>query len=373
MRVLMVSKACVVGAYQRKLEEIARYEDVSLTVVVPPAWHEAGRTLKLERAYTSGYELVVEPMLLNGRFHLHFYPGLAQRLQQVQADIVHIDEEPYNLATLQATYLAERAGLATLFFTWQNIHRRYPPPFSWMENYVLRRADAAIAGNKAAADVITAKGYRGPIDVIPQFGVDPELYCPAAQVKRSPRDAFRIGYAGRLVDAKGVHVLIDAATGLQGNWRLEILGSGPAETELQQRADAAGIAGRVRFHPPRPSCRMPEFLNQLDALVLPSQTQSNWKEQFGRVLIEAMACQVAVVGSTSGEIPNVIGDAGLLFPEGDVARLRDQLQRLIDDTELQSTLAQAGRARVLQHFTQTEIARRTVAVYRALMATRHEA
>lgn len=373
MRVLMVCKACVVGAYQRKLEEIAACGDIALTVVVPPAWREASRTLDLERVHTNGYELVVEPMLLNGRFHLHFYPGLARRMRQVQPHVVHIDEEPYNLATFQSMYLAEQAGMRTLFFTWQNIHRRYPPPFSWMEHYVLERADAAIAGNEAAADVIQAKGYRGPVEVIPQFGVDPELYCPATRTTNAAKSAFSIGYVGRLVDAKGVDVLIDAASGLRGDWLLEILGGGPAEDELRRRADATGIAGRVHFHTPRPSHAVPEFLNQLDALVLPSQTRSNWKEQFGRALVEAMACQVPVVGSSSGEIPNVIGNAGLVFPEGDAVSLRDRLQRLIDDPALQLQLGQAGRRRVLQNYTQAEIARRTVAVYRMLMATERRA
>lgn len=368
MRVLMLCKACVVGTYQRKLEEIAACDDVALTVVVPPAWREAGRNVKLERRYTSGYDLVVEPMLLNGRFHLHFYPGLAQRMRQVQPQVVHIDEEPYNLATFQAMYLAEQRGMRTVFFTWQNIQRRYPPPFSWIERYVLERADGAIAGNKAAADVVRAKGYRGPIEVIPQFGVDPELYCQVGRTNGSAKSAFRIGYVGRLVDAKGVHVLVDAASDLRGDWLLEILGAGPAEPALRRRADAVGVARRVHFHPPQPSHAVPAFLNQLDVLVLPSQTRPNWKEQFGRVLVEAMACQVPVVGSSSGEIPNVIGNAGLVFPEGDAASLRDRLQRLIDDPALRSELGQAGRRRVLENFTQAEVARRTVAVYRMLMA-----
>lgn len=397
MRVLMVSKACVVGAYQRKLEEIGRHDGVELTVVVPPAWREAGRSITLEAQYTRDYQLVVEPMVLNGRFHLHFYPGLGRLIRQVQPDIIHIDEEPYNLATLQAMWLGRRSGAKTLFFTWQNIRRWYPPPFSWVERYVLGHADAAIAGNREAVDVVQAKGYTGRIEVIPQFGVDPELYRPmdfglrvadCGIENRNPKPApsagsgqalspveesepgngpFVIGYVGRLVEAKGVDVLLEAVAGLQGEWQLRVLGAGPLRQSLQRQVKQLGLDGRVIFDTVKPSCEIPAYLNQLDVLVLPSRTQPNWKEQFGRVLIEAMACQVPVIGSTCGEIPYVIGDAGLIFPEGDTGTLRSHLGRLMADPKLRCRLSQAGRTRVLEHFTQARVAQRTVALYRELI------
>jgi len=113
---------------------------------------------------------------------------------------------------------------------------------------------------------------------------------------------------------------------------------------------------------------LPYYYSGLDVLVLPSRTQVNWKEQFGRVLIEAMACQVVVVGAHSGAIPEVIGDAGLTFKEGDPFDLRAQLQKLLDDEALREDLALRGRQHVLEHYTQASIAARTVAVYRRLMS-----
>ena len=363
LRVLMLSKACIVGPYQRKLEELAALPGVDLTVVVPPYWREAGQTIPLAREHTSGYQLVVEPMALNGHFHLHFYPWLARQFRRVRPDVCHIDEEPYNLATFQALRLAQRTGARALFFTWQNLARRYPPPWSWVESYVLERSDYAIAGSREALGVLVQKGYSGPSAMIPQFGVDPEIYRPletADGTASSP--GFRVGYAGRLVEQKGVHLLLMALAALEGDWSLFVLGEGPKRAALVTLADELGISERVEFRKPIPSTRMPEFLNQLDVLVLPSVTRPNWKEQFGRVLVEAMACGIPVLGSDSGEIPHVIGEAGMTFPEGHVGELTRSLFRLRGDRRLRQELTEAGRRRVLEHFTQARVAAETYRV-----------
>ncbi len=356
----MLSKALVVGAYQRKLEEIALEADIQLTCVVPPSWRLEGREQRLERSHLTGYRLRVEPIRFNGNFHLFHFPTLARVIREERPDVVHVDEEPYNLATFLAFRAALRMGARPIFFTWQNLLRRYPPPFRWMERWVLGRTRFALLGNREAGAVLAAKGYRGPSEVIPQFGVDPALFEPG-----EPRPAARvIGYVGRLVEEKGVLDLLEAAAGLQGDWELRLIGSGPLEQRLQALAASLGIADRVRLIGSLPSNAMPEALRQLDVLALPSRTRPNWKEQFGRALVEAMACGVAVVGSASGEIPNVIDTAGLTVPEADPISLRSALQRLLEDAGLRQGMVAAGRSRVLAHFTQRQIAQATVRVYR---------
>jgi glycosyltransferase involved in cell wall biosynthesis len=366
MRVLMLSKACVVGAYQKKLEEMARLPELELTVVVPPYWRDERGVLELERQHTAGYELVVERMAFNGNFHLHFYPGLGKQIRSVRPDLVHIDEEPYNLATAHALWLARRAGAKSLFFSWQNLMRRYPLPFRMIERYVLSNADYAIVGNQESSQVWRAKGYQGRLAVIPQFGVDPELFTPAPR----PRGrGFVIGYVGRLVEQKGVDLLLEALSGLEGTWRAYILGSGPEREALRSQAQSLRLANRVSFDEQIPSGQMPAYYHQLDALVVPSRTRPNWKEQFGRVIVEAMACGVPVIGSDSGEIPNVIGDAGLIFPEDRVEVLRAHLARLLGDPSLQEELARRGRERALARYTQAQVAAQTYRVYRAVLAS----
>lgn len=366
MRVLMISKACLVGAYQRKLEEIARFPDVELIVLVPPSWRDGSRVIELERAHTDGYRLIVDPILFNGRFHLHFYPRLGQRMRAFSPDVVHIDEEPYNLATFHALWLTRRIGGRALWFTWQNLNRRYPLPFRLIERYNLQHADYAIAGSEGAATVWREKGYAGPMAVIPQFGVDPQIFAPRA-AERDPARGFAIGYVGRLVPEKGVDLLLKAASDLSGTWRIQVVGTGPERSSLQALARQLGLSDRVAFEQELPSLRMPALYRGLDALVLPSRSQPNWIEQFGRVLIEAMACGVPVIGSDCGEIPNVVGDAGLIFAEEDTSALREHLARLMRDADLWRMLARRGRERVLAHFTQEQVAAETVAVYREMV------
>ena len=369
----MISKACVVGAYQRKLEALAACPELSLTVAVPLEWRDerGGGVTRLERVYTQGYELVVEPMAFNGNFHLHYYPRIEKLIARVRPDIVHIDEEPYNLATWHILNIAQRYHAKTVFFSWQNLLRRYPFPFHWLEREVLRRADAAIVGNREALEVWRTKGFTGPMYVIPQFGVDPALFAPSP-MRPSPigrgdgGEGFVVGYAGRLVVEKGVDVLLRAVARLPATVQVHIRGGGPEMLALRRLTNELGLRERVRFDPLVPSMQMPAFLNQLEALVLPSRTRPNWKEQFGRVLVEAMACGVPVIGSTSGEIPNVIGEAGLIFPEGEVEALAAHLRALINDVALCERFARLGRARVLTHYTHQHIAAQTYAVYQSL-------
>jgi glycosyltransferase involved in cell wall biosynthesis len=323
----------------------------------------------LEKAYTDGYELLVTPLALNGHFHLHFYPRLGRLLRSLRPELMHVDEEPYNLATWHAMFCARRLAVPACFFTWQNLKRGYPPPFRWFEQYCYANARYAVAGNREAAQVLKAKGYQGPVSVIPQFGVDPEVYLPGQPGSGRQDQGLAIGYAGGLVPEKGIDVLLQAAAGLPVHgWSLTIAGEGAERVRLESLTSQLGVSDRVRFIGRVVSTEMPDFYRSLDVLVLPSLTRPNWKEQFGRVLVEAMACGVAAIGSDSGEIPHVLGDAGLVFPEGDVNGLRAHLSRLQGDETLRRELARRGRQRVLDRYTQAQVARATYAVYQEMLA-----
>jgi len=377
----MLSKALVVGAYQKKAEELAALPGVELTVAVPPVWREPGvGDQVLERRFIHGYQLAVLPIWLNGRHHVHFYPAIERLVAQFRPDVFHIDEESFNFATYQAMRAGVRYGARCCFYNWATVDRRYPPPFGWFEHYAFRHATHAIAGVEEAAAIIRRHGYGGPISILPQFGVDPELFAPAEN--REPRtenrtpvpgsqflvlgSPFVIGYLGRLVPQKGLLDLVEALALLPTYMRVRLIGDGVQKQQLLARAAALGVGERLELV--SWTNDVPAELRRLDALALPSRTTNSWKEQFGRVLIEAMSCGVPVVGSSSGEIPNVIGDAGLIYPEGDVRALAATLQRLAEQPALYADLIRRGRARVLEHYTQAALARQYYEVYREMLA-----
>lgn len=369
MRVLMLSKALVAGTSQRKLEELAQCPGVELTLVTPPYWqHDNGTKQMLEKLYTTGYKMIVTPMARNGNYHLHSYPKLGQIMREVQPEIVHIDEEPYNFATFQAMRLACHYKARALFFTWQNLYRDYPPPFRQMELYNYKHADAALAGNREAVDVLRHKGYKKNVHVIPQFGFDTEIYKRSGpRAARRPDAPFTLGFLGRLVETKGLVTTVEALTHLPDYCQALFVGDGPMKSVLEAEAARLGVSQRVTIRPGVPTYEATGVLEAFDAHVLPSRTFPNWKEQFGRTLAEAMACETPVIGSDSGAIPDVIGDAGLVFPEGNAPELAARVRQLLEGPQLYATLAARGRQRVLENYTQEQIARQTFEVYQEIL------
>lgn len=370
MRVLYVSKALVVAEYRAKLAALSPH--VEIRGVMPERW---GRK-PIEPGETDDPAPDRWPVLLHGHNHLHLYRRAGALLGPGTRTphLVHIDEEPYSAVTYQLARLARRRGVPALFFAWQNLHKRLPPPFAGMRARVFRLATGGIAGTEAAAGVLRKAGYAGPLAVIPQFGVDPERFAPdptaGCRVRRTLGVAdgrLLVGYGGRLVPEKGLGVLL-AAVAAVPEVDLLVLGDGPERHALEVAAGRAGIRARVHFAGHRPSREVPRWLAGLDALVLPSVGAPGWAEQFGRILVEAMACGVPVVGARSGEIPGVVGDAGLLVPAGDPDALARALATLAGPAERRAALGRLGRARVLARYTHERIAADTAAFYRSLVA-----
>src|SRR5207248_917934 len=125
----------------------------------------------------------------------------------------------YDLVTWHGARLARRSGARVVFFTWQNLRRRLPPPFTLFQQTVFSTASGALAGNPEACDILRERGWRGPTVLLPQFGVDESAFTPSPEPRPADRP-FTIGYAGRLAPEKGLPTLLDAVTGLAGDWRL---------------------------------------------------------------------------------------------------------------------------------------------------------
>ena len=369
MKIVILSKALLSVAYRRKTDALAAIPGVELTVVSPSEWREPNaNVVRYEPGPTPNYRVEQVPMWFNGRHHIHFYPTFHQILDRIKPDVVHVDEESFNFATFLAMVAAQRVGAKTCFYNYANIERRYPPPFSWFERYAFTQASHAFACSHEAADIIRNHGYTGLLSIIPQTGVDEAHFVPRpdAHIARTP---FTVGYVGRLVPEKGIDDAITALAQLPEHVRMHIVGAGQHESALRQHATQLGVSQRITWQKPVSSDLMPSVMQQFDALVLPSRTTANWKEPFGRVLIEAMACGVPVIGSSSGEIPHVIGAGGLVFAEGDSHALANHIHHLSTTPDSYAALSQRARQRVLTTYTQVAVAHQYWQIYHQMLGS----
>ena len=351
-RVAVLSYAMTAASTATKAKWLA--QRCELTLIQPSRWPWYANEPRLE---IPGARIIRLPVGLAGYHHLHFYHGLGAALQACRPNLFYYDQEPWSLSTLQGVRAATRVPCAIVGFTWQNILKRYPPPFGTIERWVHKRTTLILAGNREAAEILRLRGYKGTVRIAPQFGVDLGDYEPGPSSREAlglPPDGLVIGFVGRLVQEKGVATALNAIAEVPQT-RLVLIGVGPMEGHLRNEAHALGIADRVHFLGGVPSQRVPDILRGIDALILPSLTTRLWKEQFGRVLVEAMAVGVPVIGSTSGEIPNVIDEAGLIFREGDVAHCAAAIRHLTSPAT-RSELAKRGLNRVRNHYTQERAA-----------------
>ena len=326
MRVGVVSHTYVEGENRKKLHALARAGH-EVTVFVPAEWTEdaLGKSWVTAPERAAGIRVCPVPVtrLRRSPAAAWWNIGPVRRfLRDDDPDLVHIEEEPWSVAASRVIRLCRTRGVPTTLFTWHNIpgHPRWP--LSALRRATARAADGWIAGNHVAANLLRVLDDRKPLIVLPQLGIDP----PTDRQNRQRGVAIQIGYVGRLVPEKGVDDLIVAFSNLnQSEATLWIIGDGPHRRALEELADHQDVGARVRFIGALRHDDVAGELRRLDILVLPSRTTSGWVEQFGHVLVEGMGAGVAVVGSDSGAIPDVIGEGGVVFPEGD----RDALTRVL--------------------------------------------
>ena len=356
LRVVSISHSAVRhGAARKRYEVLASDPALDLTLVVPEVWHEYGQAEHAEPSCTS-LKVRVEPARLTrggpAKWYLHHYPKLRGLLADLKPDVIHLWEEPWSLAALQAARLRDQVApaAALVLETDQNIARRLPAGFEQVRRYTLARTDLLIARGDEALAVSRSCGFDGPSEFV-MYGINTEVFFPRARPP-APQAArpFRLGYVGRLVPEKGLDDVLLALHQSPAAVELVMLGDGPERAGLLARAAALGLGGRVHLMEPRGPDGVAEFMSGLDALVLMSRTTRTWKEQFGRVIMEAHACGTPVIGSSSGSIPSVIGEGGWIVQEGDAAALAALLTELAASPGRVAAVALACRSEVLRRF-----------------------
>ena len=381
LKVAFIGHSYVESSARQKLGYLAR--EVTLRLVTPSSYPTPfGR---FEADFEFNKEVVVDSLPVH---FLNLKPTstrwvLGSRdlgFRDFQPDIIHVDNEQHSWILCQAILyrrlFAPKAKM--IVFTWDNIGPGDPSMKARMLERLAavnrRFVDFIICGNRAGKEILLAKGVSDArLEVIPQFGVDTKMFYPfpadhraaARQKLGIAPENFAIGFVGRLVEEKGVLDLVEAAgklnVGMKRSPVLVFMGQGPLEDQILARCSQLGTT--IHILAPRKNHEVAEIMNVLDVLVLPSQSRQSWKEQFGRVLTEAMACRVPVIGSDSGEIPNVIGEAGMVFHEGDREALTRCLRAYCENEEQRQKSGEEGRVRVLNNYTNKSIAERTLAVY----------
>ena len=389
MKILVVSHTYIVDLNCEKLRQLSQLkEDIEVVVVVPSRWRPGGVQNNIIEpvAKTEGnFRLVpIENFSENNQGLLTFKPDIIKLLKQFQPDIIQVEQGAKSLAYAQLITLNKLLNLKAknVFFTWWNIPYKNKFPISVLEQYNLSNTHGLISGNQDGVDILRKHGYKKEATVLPQLGIDETLFAPRQQPELAQKlgidiNKFTIGFVGRFVPEKGILTLIKSLANLQDlSWQLLLLGRGELKEQIEQTAIETGIKERLTIVESVPHHEVPRYINLMDTLVLPSETTykfktltaTGWKEQFGHVLIEAMASAVTVIGSDSGEIPNVIDDAGLIFPEGDIDTLSHCLRQLIEKPHLNRELATKGYRRAITKYTNRALAEEQLNFYQELIS-----
>ena len=370
-RVLRIAHASLTPVLRARERALVRlFPEIALEVVTTTRWHEAG--VDVDAVEDDLFPVTKVRPRLSKHIQLFAYDPkpIISALRRHRPHLIDINHEPYSVACAELLTLCSwYAPQATIVIeACQNIYRNYPPPFSWLEQRALRRAAAVQVCSETVREVLLAKGFKKPVAIIP-FGVNTEAFRRSGVPDRDPEQPLTIGFVGRMLPGKGLNVLSEALGLIASEkWRLLVVGDGPERASFESALAGGGLHDRARFTGAISYEQVPEFFKQIDVLVMPTETTERIREQFGRVLVEAMAGGIPVIGSTCGAIPEVISDAGLVFPERDAAALAKAMCRMLTDAELRRHCAARGKIRVDENYSWDVVAQKTFNFFQQMLA-----
>jgi glycosyltransferase involved in cell wall biosynthesis len=365
MRVLIISHTYILPANRGKLRALAA-RGLDVTVGVPQRWRETvlGRTVEASWERQNGVEVFPIPVRRHGDPATLMFGARALHalLRDKRPDVLQVEEEPVTPAARQVVRAARRLRLPAVLHTHQNVALTLPWLARWRRARTLARLRGAIGGSEAAATLVRQLVPNLTVAVIPQLGVhvptDPD---------HLHHEGLAIGCVGRLVPERGFDTLLQAlAENRAHRWHLTIVGDGPDRERLERYASELRLAARIRWTGALPPEEVPKLWPELDVVVLPARALASWAEPAAHVLAEAMAHEVAVLGTNVGATPEVIGDAGMVVPPDDPLALAGALRRL-SAADQRRPLAQAGRARAMKFFSDDAVAERTLEFWRDLL------
>jgi glycosyltransferase involved in cell wall biosynthesis len=376
LRVLIIDHMAVEASRRGVYRLLADDGVCEVHLVVPPSWNEGGKSIPCEPERNSNLYLHISPVLFRYRTHRVVYLHLPSLIRSIHPDFIYMDAEPENYAALEALVLrkifAPHAVLSLV--SHRNIdHVAIGLPYKLSSanhfcDRMIRRSPVDVLFCRARETQSFGAPYAARVCYLPH-SVDCSLFVPSEKYDFRHKEEMTIGFVGRITESKGVKILVEAFGRLPSSHRLVLVGRGNLVEEIGQIAQREGMGDRVSLRAPVPHLAIPEVMRSFDVLVLPSLETKYWKEQFGRVLIEAMACGVPVIASNSGGIPDVVGDAGLLFKTGSVIGLVESLSALLGNPAGMHELGRKGRERALTMFDVPVVANTLMAVLYAATPT----
>jgi glycosyltransferase involved in cell wall biosynthesis len=358
VKAVIVSRAYADPASRGKLKALAG-QGVGIAAAVPARWTPLGLQIEQKSCYgeEGGVRTVPIPVGSGaaGGDPSWSAGALRRLLTDFRPDLVQIEEEPWTRAAAVAARSARRLRVPYVLLVRESLPTRHGLAAGFRRGRVLKGA-AGVAGVNDSAVRLALRRHPGtPSVVLPQLGVALPL-----SIERTLHPGLSIGFLGRLIPEKGLDLLFRACVKVIGRWSITVVGSGPAQEELEELAERLGIAGRITWLGALPRQRVDEVWRKLDCIVMPSRTAPRWVEVAPRAAFEAMAHGIPVVASDSGALPAAVGPGGLIVPEEDVAALGTVLQRLHDEPAERIRLGALGRQRIIDEFADVAVAARTL-------------
>lgn len=290
--------------------------------------------------------------------------GLEKQLECM--DILHA-AETFNGYSYQAARVRNARKKKLVLTVWENIPFRSVRCFKgfWgnekIIKYVRNSTDIFIAVTDRARKALQIEGIsEDRIRVIPA-GIDTKRFRPGVPDKhmleklKVSDGEFNLLFVGRITREKGIYDLLYAAKLLSldpetKHVSILLAGSGPEQNKLRQKARLLGLEKSFRFIGNFTYGEIPALYQSVDAFILPSIPIEWWQEQFGMVLVEAMASELPVISTMSGSIPEVIGDAGILIQPGDPVSIAEAVKKVSLDSVYRQELGKKARKRAINVF-----------------------
>ena len=345
---LVISHACFT-AINRSVYHLFVKDGWKAEIVVP-------KTLK----FPSGLREADAPKLNDPPIHylelvgenprIYYFEGLRELLDQKKPRIIVLDCDPVSMLAWQVGSWAKNKHAWLFCISNENLpldmRAAYDRkgikgiPAAIIKRGMMLRTrklvDGIFAINRDGEQLFIKEGFSNVMHM--PLGYDPAYFYPDESIRsfiRKKCDLTKtvIAYFGRLTPEKGIHVLIRALEGMKEyDWQLVMdsfseFASGYHQ-EISRLIESSGIRDRVVYVSPSHT-EIASYMNAVDIIVVPSVTAPDWKEQYGRVAAEGMACGRLVVASESGALPEVLNGHGYLFEEGNADTLRKILVSLV--------------------------------------------